>query len=279
MILSRWFKPAILYFTCTLFPPAALATDEICSLSASPFLLRMGNCTIPANGNYPDGVDSWGLQVDIALPPQYLCVVPSTVVNNTAVMSTEVCQNDNSSTPAQCISRRGGEFNDNGAGSFNASSPQVALAPDPVWNSFNPPFTNAGYTNIEFSSDISLSNFPIAVVLSAENSSESQLGLANDSVFLRSIVSAGLSPSRGFGLLAGSQSVLQPRDGHIVFGGYDAASLAGPFVNYSISNATDAGDHVCSLQVTVEQLILRHPGLDDVQIVSTGNPMPSCIEP
>jgi len=42
-----------------------------------------------------------------------------------------------------------------------------------VWNSFNPPFTNAGYTNIEFSADISLSNFPIAIVLNAENSSES----------------------------------------------------------------------------------------------------------
>jgi len=133
----------------------------------------MGNCTLLANNNYPDGVDSWGVQVGIALPPQYLCVVPSTVVNNTAVMSTEVCQNDNSSTLDQCISRRGGEFNDNGAGSFNASSPQVALAPDPVWNSFNPPFTNAGYTNIEFSADISLSNFPIAIVLNAENSSES----------------------------------------------------------------------------------------------------------
>jgi hypothetical protein len=56
-------------------------------------------------------VDSWGLQVGIASPPQEVCLVPSTVVNNTVIMTTEISTNDNSSTLAQCDSRRGGLFN------------------------------------------------------------------------------------------------------------------------------------------------------------------------
>jgi hypothetical protein len=127
-------------------------------------------------------------------------------------------------------------------------------------------------------SDISLSSYPIALASLGQNSSVSRLGLANESVFLRELVTAGLSSVSGFSLLLGSQSVLNPRDGHLVVGGYDAASLAGPFYNYSMSNTTTAGNHVCSLQVEVEQLNLSRPGVDDVVLVSPGTPITSCVE-
>lgn len=85
--------------------------------------------------------------------------------------------------------------------------------------------------------------------MDAPNANAGQLGLANESVFLHSIVSSGKAPS-GFGFFAGS--IPQGREGHLILGGFDAASVAGPFSNFSISNNTSVGDHPCSLQVVVE---------------------------
>jgi hypothetical protein len=200
-------------------------------------------------------------------------------VNNTVIMTTDICTNDNSSTLAQCISRRGGLFNKKEATSDFIISSQADLAPDPVWDSFNPRLENAANTTIQFASDISLPSYTIALATVGQNSSISQLGLAKNSVFLRELARAGLSRMPGFGLLAGSQSVEQPRDGHIIFGGYDAASLAGPFTNFPLRNTTTAGKRACSLQVEVERLTLSRPGLEDLELISGGTPMTSCIEP
>jgi hypothetical protein len=116
--------------------------------------------------------------------------------------------------------------------------------------------------------------------LQGQNLNANQLGLANNSVLLHSLVLAGNLVSLSFGLFAGSQSISTPRDGHIVFGGYDAALINGPFNNYSMSNTTLAGSRVCSLEVIVTQLTLRRPGVTtDVQLLSDGTLMPSCIEP
>jgi len=131
--------------------------------------------------------------------------VPSKVVNNTVIMSTEIRTNDNSSTLAQCASRRGGFFNPNDTSSgYTISSPNN-LAPDPIWDSSNPSgCTDAGNTTLQFALHISFSLSPIALALNAPNSSVGQLGLANDSVFLHHVVKDGLSPVAGFSLLAGS---------------------------------------------------------------------------
>src|SRR5271154_6377004 len=112
MPISRLFQTALVYLLCALFSPV-LATEEQCSLPPKPLFLRLGNCTIPPNQDYPDGVDSWGLLVNIA--SQDLCLGPSFVVNNTVIMDTEICtiNNENLSTLSQCISRRGGVLNEN----------------------------------------------------------------------------------------------------------------------------------------------------------------------
>lgn len=278
MSISRLFETALVYFLYTLFFHAVVA-DESCTLQKAPLFLRIGNCTINPNSDYPDGVDSWGIRIGIASPEQDLCFLTSLVVNNTVVMANNICTSDNSSMIYQCISRRGGVFNENQTTSDFIISSQADLAPDPVWDSFNPPFAKAANATIQLASDISLPSYPIGLVELAPNSSVSQLGLANDSVFLRELVNAGLTSVPAFGLLAGSQSVQQPRDGHLIVGGYDSASLNGPFVNYTMSNTTAAGDRVCSLQVEVDELILSRPGQDDFQLVSKGTPMTSCIEP
>jgi hypothetical protein len=206
--------------------------------------------------------------------------VPALIVNNTVITETELCTNDHTSNLAQCISRRGGTFNYEGPTSSYSNISVRSLAPDPVWNSFNPPFGGAANSTVQFSSDISLQHFPIALALQGQNLNANQLGLANNSVLLHSLVSAGLSPSMSFGLFAGSQSISRPRDGHVVFGGFDAALIDGPLTNYSMSNTTTAGSRVCSLEVVVQQLTLRHPGVpNDIQLLSEGELMPSCIEP
>jgi hypothetical protein len=268
---------AFIFIFCTLTSLASAAGGD-CTLSPSPVFLRLSNCTIAPNNDLPDGVDSWGLQLSLASPAQELCFNPSMTVNNTVVMTKQICTNDNSSTYAQCISRRGGVFNEQEATSGFTSS-QGGLAPDPVWDSFNPAFAGSANASIQFPSDVSLPSYPIALADLAPNSSVGQLGLANDSVFLHELVSAGFSSVPAFSLLAGSQSVQQPRDGHLIIGGYDAASLAGPFWNFSISDTTTAGSRVCSLQVEVDSLILSRPGHTDVELNTGGTPMISCIEP
>jgi hypothetical protein len=81
-----------------------------------------------------------------------------------------------------------------------------------------------------------------------------------------------------FGFLAGSQSITLPRDGHIVFGGFDDASVEGSFTNYSMSNTTVTGDRPCSLAVDVIGLTLRLPDGNEVELISS-EVMPSCVEP
>jgi hypothetical protein len=67
---------------------AADCTDT----SPKPFLIPLANCSIPPSTNFPDGVDSWGININIA--GQQLCVVPSGVVNNTVITETVICTTD-----------------------------------------------------------------------------------------------------------------------------------------------------------------------------------------
>jgi hypothetical protein len=212
-------------------------------------------------------------------PGTLQCLFAGQVVNNTVVTETEICIADHTSNFAQCISRRGGTFNfDVSTSSYSNVSVQ-SLASDPEWDSLNPSFGGAVNATLQFAS-ASLQHFLIAIALQGQNLNANQLGLANNSVLLHSLVFAGKLVSLSFGLFAGSQSISTPRDGHIVFGGYDAALINGPFNNYSMSNTTLVGSKVCSLEVIVTQLTLRRPGVTtDVQLLSDKTLMSSCIEP
>jgi hypothetical protein len=70
---------------------------------------------------------------------------------------------------------------------------------------------------------------PHSTGLDGQNLNANLFGLTNTSVLLHSFVSASLSLTMSFGLFLGSQSIMQPRDGHIVFEGYNAALVDGAF--------------------------------------------------
>lgn len=198
-------------------------------------------------------------------------------VNNTVVVTQPICLNSTYGNYSQCISDRGGVFDVQEAASSYTSS-QDGIAPDDVWQSFNPAFAGSGNTSVQFPSDVFFPSYPIALAEVAPNSSLSQLGLANTSVFLREVVSAGLATIPAYSILAGSQAQV-PRDGHLIIGAYDANSLAGPFYNFTMSNTTIAGDRVCSLNVQVDSIVLNIPGQMGVELNTDSTPMSSCLEP
>jgi len=272
MATLQWCREAGRFLICfvSLLAMAKCFPDNI-----KPLAFPLSTCTLPPSSNFPNRVDSWGLRLTI--DSQELCVVPSTVVNNTVITETTLCDNDSTSNSAQCTSRQGGTFNLQDTSSNYENISVQSLPPDFYWDDFNPPFGGAGEAGIEFSSELTLSHFPFALV--SEGLQANHLGLANDSVLLNSFVSAGLTPSLSFGLFTGSQSISWPRGGQIVFGGYDAAAVDGPFTNYSISHTTIEDGPACPIQVDVLEIILRRPNLPDFAILPKGHFMTSCIEP
>jgi hypothetical protein len=217
------------------------------------------------------------MTVGLGSPVQQLCLVPSTVVNNTLIIGTDDCP-DSNSTLEQCSVRYGGLFNVSEAGSSFTKVPLSILAPDPDWVNFASPlpgFTLAGNTTMQLSYEMPVSNFPVAVITEGTTHNVGQLGLSVDSVFLDLLNSTG--SVHGFGLNAGSQSVLNPRSGSLVIGGYDQASINGIFTNYSVTYHSIG--RVCPFQVNIEKLVLRRPGVKDIELSSEGSEIPACIEP
>lgn len=250
-----------------------------CTLSnPQPISLSLSNCTV----HHIDGrdVDSWG--VSLSLSGQELCFVPSTVVNNTLVMGAEVCSNDHNGTLAQCTSRRGGLFDIAAAGSSFVNISLADLAADTGWREIMkplPPFTVAGKTTLQLPADISVP-MSIAVITQGQNHTAGHLGLGLGSVFLRNLVSQGLATAPAFGINAGSQSHSNPRDGSLVLGGYDKASVNGHFINYTMEYPViqRTESRICPLQVTIEKLIFRSASGADVELISVSQPTPACIE-
>ena len=263
-------------------PIAGYILGILCTVASSstcptPLFLQLSNCTIAGTN-----VDSWGLMLDLANPSQYVCVCPSTVTNSTLVISSAFCQTDTNITNAQCESLSGNTFNTSAAGtSYNPSSAGAVLAPNPTWNELSPVALLAGTTILQLPPNDELSKYPIGIITSGDNQNVGHFGLANDSDFLHAAVSNGLIPANGFGLNAGSQSVANPRDGGLVLGGYDLASVDGAFTNFSITGA-DSSERDCPLEVVIEELVLRFPlaeGYTDVTLTSSGILIPACVEP
>lgn len=78
-----------------------------------------------------------------------------------------------------------------------------------------------------------------------------QVGLASDSVFLRSAVGSGLAPSRSWGFYYGTNGDNET-PGELVVGGYNSAKTSVlDFTNYTLfPNKAQP----CPLQVTVESM-------------------------
>ena len=254
---------------------AGLASAECPLASPKPIVFPLANCSIQPNENYQDLLTSWGLEIQAG--SQYFCVVPTFVSNNTILFDTYICTTDDTSTLAQCTSRRGGLFNFGDPISVYSNVSVQKLVPDPSYDSFDPAVTHAINTTLNFPSDISFSNFTFAVASQGENSNAGYFGIGTDSTVLKSFVSAGLSTNT-VRLFARSQSNVAPRAGHIAFGGYDNSLLMGPWANFTMSNTTIEGSRNCALSVTVSNLTFRRPGMHDVELLE-GLILPTCVEP
>ena len=153
-------------------------------------------------------------------------------MNDTFLVASGACDGEkqlNGSRPAQCLSRKGGYVNLN-------QLPSV----DPVGLEEN----NKGWKNIT-SVDASdpfkyavraplqlrdqQVTFRQGIIDSGLQHTTSHIGLAETSTFLQSLKDTGLIGARSWGLNSGSQSYATPRDGSLVLGGFDQASIDGNF--------------------------------------------------
>ncbi|KAF7510332.1 hypothetical protein GJ744_006828 [Endocarpon pusillum] len=200
-------------------------------------------------------------------------------------MGVDVCRPDNrpNTTLDQCRSRRGGLLDVAAMGSSFIPIATSSLVPDDGWRKFmdpSQPFQQAGKTTLDLPSDASI-EMPVAIVTEGQNHTTSELGLGLSSVFLQSLVDAGLIAARVFGLNAGSQSTAQPREGSLVLGGYDTASISSHFTEYPMDYPLlkEISNRVCPLQVKIRKLILRPADGDDITLSDEGSEIDACIEP
>jgi len=130
--------------------------------------------------------------------------------------------------------------------------------------------------------DNSIPEYPIGIITSGDQQNVGHLGLPTDSQFLHYAVDDGLIAQKGFGLNAGSQSVVNPRAGSLILGGYDQASIDGVVSHFPIGDVSSS-ERECPLQVTINQLALRIPSaagtFTDINLTSPGIFVPACIEP
>jgi hypothetical protein len=202
-------------------------------------------------------------------------------VNSTLLMSSEVCDtsNLNNETAAQCRSRRGNFVERSDLTSTSIDS----LPPDLGWAAIMAPLPEFQYAVnalLQLRSDASV-QMPEGLITEGQNHTTSHLGLGIESELLSELVNAGMIPGRSWGLNPGSQSILYPRDRNLVLGGYDDSSVKGNFVDYNINYpvAEGSGGHDCSIQVTVESMILRPAGGSHITLSDSSDPFLCCIEP
>jgi hypothetical protein len=143
------------------------------STAHSTVSLYLSNCTVPGTS-----IESWGVTLTLSKPSQYVCVVPSTVVNSTLLIGSEYCQNYATGTAAQCTSRSGNTFDIGAAGtSYNASTPSIILAPNSAWTDIPSQTLLAGTTSLYLPSTDTLPRYPIGIITSGNNQNTGHLGL------------------------------------------------------------------------------------------------------
>jgi len=228
--------------------------------------LPLGNCTIRMDGQ--SDVHSWGLPVKVE-GADTLCVVPSTVVSTTFLMTANICNDtertnlDNITlTAQQCRSRRGGFITEDHAQDLLDAPIDGLAAANPNWARLDNKITSAARVTLTFFDNTM--SMVIGFLSAGQKSTASHLGLAKGSIFLQALKEQGLIAARSFALDVGSQSIQFPRAGSLVLGGYDRASYAAPsYKEFPISDG-EVGKRFCPLQVPVTQITLTGTGVDSI---------------
>jgi len=263
------------------FPSLAGAID--CSSlpqTVRPVILPLSNCTTLAHDNVVPVASTWGLSITLASPPQELCVMPSVFTNNTFIPTVEVCSSDNTSTFAACTSRRGGLLDIATSGAnFTAITASNDSPPDVNWAAIDPTnmYSRKGDISLRLPYDISIPVDPIKTIEGGQKHNVGHFGLSISAPILQ-LLSDMKGLVKGWALDAGSQSVSDPREGYLIIGGYDPQRVGAYTKNYTLTDTQTSG-RVCSLYVTITELILSRPETDDVTLISMGEEIPACIDP
>jgi hypothetical protein len=253
-------------------------------LSPPTVALNLGPCRVLAVDK--SDVSSFGITVGVQ--GTEICVAPSTTVNSTFLteasicadnqldMSSEESQKGVSMTSKQCRSRRGGFVDKNTLGSADV---QVVKDFNPGWGIFGNKVTAAASVTLQLL-DERVTDI-VGLITEGQKSTQSHLALSSGSTLLRRLKESGLIGALSWGLNSGSQSVLFPRVGSLVLGGFDKGSLAGPFYDYQVSRVPLEGRY-CPLQVLVTGLsvsVRTGNGTNEEEIVGKANKLPACVEP
>jgi hypothetical protein len=245
--------------------------------------LALGNCTVLRSGS---DIHSFGIKASIG--GTEICLTPSTVTNDTFLTTSLLCEKESNRvdaegiimTESQCSSRRGHFITD-----FQVQD----LSADTIRQK-NPSWTNLGDNEIGTAAKTTLKlydqsvDLDVVLITSGKHFTASHLGLGSASPFLQKLKQLGLINSLSWGINVGSQSVLSPRRGSLVLGGYDQASVvSSSFSDYPITN-NPIGGRVCPLQVTVHNLTwipdeTDRGKMNKVDIITKASEKPWCIEP
>jgi hypothetical protein len=265
---------ALLFFSALI----TKVTSSCAAPSSAPISLTVSNVTIDSQDTA-----TYGIRLDVGLPRRALCLTPSTVVDNTQLIASNICNGAGTQnlTLAQCRSYHGGLFDMSTAGAAfqNVSVSSAGLPADEGWTSFNPAYTVAGRTSLGLVANDAISNMTVVVITEGINFTAGHLGLGKNSVLLHTLKENKQIPTLGFGLNAGSQSVRNPRDGNLVLGGYDAASITSTFHDYPMNYSDTLAGRYCPLQVRIQGLQLLVDGRSPMQLIGDGDGHLACIEP
>lgn len=261
--------------------PHQVTSDIVCQVPPT-IQLTLGTCIILST-NQSD-VHSWGVKVGVQNANE-ICAVPSTVVNSTFLASSELCNDDQLGmhglqwSKQQCRSRRGGFIDKH---KVPSASIEGLAELNPEWGALDNNITEAVNATLQLGRH---SIATIAALFSDGNvSTSSHLGLAAGSTLLHDLKENGLIGSKSWGLDAGSKSLQSPRAGSLVLGGFDEASVAGPFFEYDVKSPDKLENRYCPLQVLVTGLALTAKGSNTTKpvsrtFVSNANKWMACIEP
>ncbi|KAI9790071.1 MAG: hypothetical protein M1816_005541 [Peltula sp. TS41687] len=256
--------------------PFTVAKDDPCPVN--PYVVPLRNCT------FESGAGSWGIQVELGTPGQRVCLVPSTVVNSTLLSQRSLCAiSDPRLSQLECEALRGGLFNENKSTTWS-EVPQSSFNSnrvDPTWQHFNPAgITKLGYDTLQFPGGDAraLLGYGLALNQWGNQSNAGMLGLGVDSVFLDTALGMNITPSNSWSLTPGSQSLARPRNGEIVFGGYNQGKIDGSFRWRNVSDMAET-DRPCPIRTNITDVYVTLGNGSQIPLISSLGRVAACIEP
>ncbi|CUS09968.1 unnamed protein product [Tuber aestivum] len=256
--------------------------------SVQPFALPWENTTIL---NYPDRAAAHrSIRWQVGSDKQVLAMQLGTTLNSTFIPDGDkVCKNDGSTDepPGKfgCVFWRGGLFQpaksktwekDTGVEPYNGSVRNAGwdyLHQDMYAKDNKDPLSDfpRGWDTIGFGDNLEVEGYPMTIIDDGKFPfGAGFIGLASDSVFLKSAVHAGVTPSAtwsfDYGLTAADVA------GELVIGGYNAAK-AKPEDWHNFTVSPDKSKP-CPLQVTVSKM-----KWGTADLMAGMEPFMACVEP